>query len=113
MWAKIFHLYKLEMFAIRAIIFVLIFSLSQFLLVKYINYVVNKESSEKIKIYLKGLINNPEVFYIRAKKLYDNKKYIKARTELNFALGLIGYRCTSSNMKICDLSKKIDLEISK
>ena len=70
--------------------------------------VANYEPKESLKIYLKGLINNPEALYISANNYFENDQFDKAKIDINLAMGLIGYRCNSYNNKICKLASRIN-----
>jgi hypothetical protein len=68
----------------------------------------NYEPKEGLKIYMKGIINNPESLYISANNYFKNNQIDKAKIDINLAMGLIGYRCNIYNNKICNLSIKIN-----
>lgn len=112
MMHNILKIYNLEKFTLRVLITFLILSITQISIFNYFEYKINDEKSYKIKNYLKGIIQNPEVFYINAENLYKDKKFLKAKIEINYALGLINYHCDLHNKKICLLDKKISESIS-
>lgn len=71
------------------------------------NMIKNYEPKDHVKVYLKGLITNPEVFYINAIYYYKRKEFSKAKLDIELAMGLIGYKCNDLNQKICDLNNLI------
>ena len=107
----ILKIYNLERFTLRVLIIFLILSITQISVFNYFEYKINDEKSLNIKNYLKGLIQNPEVFYLRAENLYKEKNFLKAKREINYAMGLINYKCDLHNKKICLLDKKISESI--
>ncbi len=96
-------------FIIRFVIILSILYIFLLGLLYPINIIISKqEIKEGFKIYLKGLINNPEVLYISANNYFENNQFDKAKIDINLAMGLIGYRCNIYNKKICDLATRIN-----
>lgn len=101
--------YFLNDFIVRFIIISSILYIFLLGLLYPLNIIISKqEIKEGFKIYLKGLINNPEVLYISANNYFKKNELEKAKIDINLAMGLIGYRCNSYNVKICDLASRIN-----
>jgi len=68
----------------------------------------NYEPTENFKVYMKGVIQNPEALYISALNSYQNGRLDKAIIDINLAMGIIGYRCNNYNIKICNLADSLN-----
>lgn len=100
------YMFKKEIvfFSIKLFFIYLLFLITLYL----INFNLNNFNLKPIhKIYLKGLISNPEVFYQTSLYFHNNGNYDKALIDIQLAMGLINYKCINENKKICELYQKI------